>query len=149
SGPVLEAILKELPVPVVGVPWTQMGHLADALGIGHEVGHLVAGDFGLKPALEAAVRKTPIPDARRPAWNAWLDEAFADVNACPPTGPAFVATLIDFLVADAQAIESQTIVGPEWGDYPTNALRVRLNLRTLRALGFEDEASTLAGLWDK
>lgn len=145
---VLEEILEELPVPVVGVPWTLMGHVADALSIGHEVGHLVARDFRLGDALQDAPGRAAIPSPRLGAWKSWMTEVFADVYGCLATGPAFVASLIDYLAADAAKIRRETRVSPGWGRYPTTTLRVLLNLSVLRVTGFATEAEKLGNSWE-
>ena len=40
-----DAALAFLPIPIIGVPWSQANHLPAAVVIGHEVGHAVERDF--------------------------------------------------------------------------------------------------------
>src|SRR6185312_7371364 len=51
------AILRALPIPVIGVPWFQIQHLPEMLVVAHEVGHDVESDFKLTDDLLTAVDK--------------------------------------------------------------------------------------------
>jgi hypothetical protein len=138
-------ILKELPIPVIGIPWFQVQHLPEALVIGHEVGHDVEEDFQLTDRIESLLEEgmTSVHKERRPAWRAWLRETFADLYGNLATGPAFVESLLDFLATDKQFTETDRRTAPAWGDYPTDYLRILINLEVLKEQGFEDESERL------
>ncbi len=159
-------IVRELPIPVVGAPWFHLEHLPDALILTHEVGHVVEDDFGLTGDLkanldreldddEARLRDAGADDeaiaaftARRPAWQAWMGELFADAYGVVAAGPAFVGSLIDFLSRDPERIASEK--RPRWGkweDYPTDALRVLTNLAMLENTGFPTAVAELRAAW--
>jgi hypothetical protein len=40
-------IISALPVPVIGLPWYQLTHLADAVLVAHEIGHDVERDLAM------------------------------------------------------------------------------------------------------
>jgi hypothetical protein len=134
-------ILRHLPIPVIGIPWSQLQHLPDALTIGHEVGHCVKNDFDISACLQEtvvnALTKAQVPMARRVNWCAWLEEIFADFYGILAGGPAFVGTLMDFMAADVQTITAETLCNPE---YPTVYLRILLDLEILLQLGFKQES---------
>jgi hypothetical protein len=128
--PASRALVQQLPVPVVGVPWFQLYHLPDALVIGHEVGHLVERDTRLTATIqelvERAVTEARMEPGRVAAWRGWAAEAFADVYGALAGGPAFVRALSDFLVtAGAEPAGSK--------DYPPVTLRVALTAAVLPA----------------
>jgi hypothetical protein len=140
-----KAVLRALPVPVIGIPWFQVQHLPDALVIGHEVGHDVQEDFRLTPQIESlldtGMKKVPVD--RRPAWKSWLREIFADVYGNLAGGPAFVESLMDFLATDRTATETDQRQADAWGDYPPDYLRVLINLCVLKIQGFKDDRDRL------
>lgn len=138
--------LRKLPVPVVGLPWFQVSHLPDAVVIGHEVGHLVEDDFGMRAANEALIAGAAQP-SRRPAWAAWAGEIFGDFYGQLATGPAFVSGLAEALSGDPGWIAGQTPRQGRWTDYPTTYLRMRFNFAMLRQLGFQAEAERLLAEW--
>jgi hypothetical protein len=70
-----KSALKKLPLPVVGIPWFQIGHLPDAVVIGHEVGHLVEDDLGLKPTVSNLIAGAADP-SQAAAWRSWSGEIF-------------------------------------------------------------------------
>ncbi|HEX5273638.1 MAG TPA: hypothetical protein VFW33_24245 [Gemmataceae bacterium] len=143
------ALIKRLPIPVIGVPWFQAEHLPEALVIAHEVGHDVAWDFRLNPRLAALLGRAtdPLPCDRRDAWSAWLGEVFADVYGCLAAGPAFAGALIDFLATGQAAIAGDRRTPGDWGRHPPAALRVLLVLEVLRQRQFGDEAARLGAEW--
>ena len=129
-------VLRALPIPVIGVPWFQVQHLPEALVIAHEVGHDVESDFRLtrelEQALEAGFEEAGTDAARRGAWRSWLGEIFADIYGVLACGPAFVGTLMDFLATDVGQTERAWRQAPDWGFYPTDYLRIMVNLEVLR-----------------
>jgi hypothetical protein len=145
-----QAMLRHLPIPVIGVPWFQLQHLPDAPVIGHEVGHDVEADLGLTPRMHELLDEALTAsgaDAHRAAWHAWLGEVFADVYGALATGPAYVATLADFLVGDVREVARETPRGPDWGAYPPRALRVLLAAEVVAGCGLPDEARDLGKQW--
>lgn len=145
------AVLRSLPIPVVGVPYFQLSHLPDALVLGHEIGHTVEDDFGLterlKEILQTALDKG-VPDERHDAWHAWIGELFADLYGGLASGPAFVGALIDFLARDPKAVCGETRSSASWDIYPTDFLRVLFNLEALRE-DFDEERQRMESDWRK
>jgi hypothetical protein len=144
-------ILRALPIPVIGVPWFQIQHLPEILVVAHEVGHDVESDFKLTADLTQAVDKAmeakKIDETRRLAWRAWLGEIFADVYGVLACGPAFVQSLMDFLANDPDKITTAIKIDPRWGLYPTDYLRVLVNIAALDETGFENEGTRLRNQW--
>jgi hypothetical protein len=139
--------IRKLPIPVVGVPWYLAQHLPDSPVICHEVGHIAEQDFGLTEAVEAALESADIPDEHRPAWRSWRGEVFADVYGCLGTGPAFVSTLMGFLVDNPATVAKQQLAAPGWGKYPTTDLRMTFNFEVLRRMGLDAPAEALEQRW--
>jgi hypothetical protein len=108
-------IISTLPVPVIGLPWYQLTHLADAVLVAHEIGHDVERDLAMTGTIGEHVRAVghELPAQRRGGWFAWLPEVFADVYAVLAAGPAFVAALVDLLASDPAEP-----VGPPWRSHP-------------------------------
>ncbi|WP_321800932.1 hypothetical protein [Caballeronia sp. J97] len=146
TGPSYDAILQSLPIPVIGVPWSQLAHLPDLPVVAHETGHAVEHDFGLRPAvlrnLEGALAEAPL---RLRAWLAWSDEVFADLWGCLTLGPAYVSSLVDFLATDRSRIQHE--IPDSHGRYPTHRLRISLAAEALRRMDFTDDAQSILGLW--
>ena len=134
-------LLKQAPVPVVGVPYFAAGHIPDLLVIAHEVGHNVEDDFGLTKDLDQAVRDALAQASAdsQIAWPAWRDEIFADLWGVLVGGLAFVDTLIDFLPNDIDAVRIEDPRSTGWGSYPTTALRAELLFTALEKLGLSSE----------
>jgi hypothetical protein len=151
SGPEFSRVLSALPIPVVGVPWHQVSHLPDALVIGHEVGHTIEDDFGLTEHLERQLQQAletgGVEAAHFEAWQSWRGEMFADVYGCLATGPAFVSSLMDFLVRDPNEVAEERPVGTNFGRYPTTQLRMLVNLEALSQIGFKEAAKVLDSNW--
>ncbi|AEV82928.1 Proteoglycan 4 [Actinoplanes sp. SE50] len=87
--------VRELPVPVIGIPWYLTGHLPGVLLVAHEAGHHVEDDCGLTADLPAALAGLDAGTAAR--WTPWLGEAFADVVATVACGPAYPMILAEAL----------------------------------------------------
>jgi hypothetical protein len=127
-------LLQALPVPVIGIPWFQQGHLPDLAIVAHEAGHHVEDDLGLAPQLDLALNNANLHAERLPAWLSWRGEVFADVYATLAIGRAFPFALLDFLTSsDVEAVSAETIGGPPWGSYPTAPLRIAVTREVLRA----------------
>ena len=140
-------LLKDLPIPVIGIPWFQIKHLPDILVIAHEVGHDVEQDFQLTGTilglLDAAMEKKNFPDDHRKAWRAWLRESFADLYGNCVAGPAFVGSLLDFLATDTTSTQQDVRKAPKWGIYPPDYLRLFMNIKALELQGFKTESGEL------
>jgi hypothetical protein len=142
----LQKAMAQLPFPVIGIPWHQIVQLSEALVIGHEVGHSVEGDLGLKDEMEAIIDqslKRSHGQDRKHFWLVWRSELFADVCGCLAGGPAFVGALCDFLLADTKDLEKN----PQQDSYPPPGVRVRFNFDVLRAIGFKTESRRFLDEW--
>jgi hypothetical protein len=143
-------VVRELPFPMIGVPWYQVRHLPDALVLGHEMGHVLEWDFGLKADMESALARASITDdARRAAWSAWRREVFADVVGTLAGGPRFGGALMDFLATDRVKIQQEKRSAAAWGMYPMRWLRIELVASALDVTGFAQEAATLRADWQQ
>jgi hypothetical protein len=134
--------LAQLPFPVIGVPWYQVGFLPGALTIAHEVGHAVEADYGITALLQKSVREAVSDPQRLDDWVSWTSEMFADIYGCMCLGPSFVGSLADTLAADRSTVDSETDRG-----YPPRSLRVFLNCAALDTLGFEKAAAGIRADW--
>lgn len=139
------AVLKELPIPVIGIPWYQVQHLPDSLVIGHEVGHDVEEDFQLTDRIGLLLEEgmKNIPKKNQPAWRSWLRETFADLYGNLAGGPAYVQSLLDFLANDKKATQTDQRDDRNWGQYPPDYLRILINLEALSQQGFVDDSKKL------
>ena len=137
------AILKSLPVPLIGLPWYHSAHIPGAIVISHEVGHIVERDFGLTPAIQSALAGASL--AEPAAWSSWATEVFADIYGCLGMGPAFVGAMMD-LLASSLAVVQKEKPNPN-GKYPTRSMRVSLMLQVLQAIALDDEAQRLDATW--
>jgi HPt (histidine-containing phosphotransfer) domain-containing protein len=88
------------------------------------------------------------PD-RRPAWQSWRKEVFADLYACQTAGPAYVWALADQLAREHAQIakENRPLQNGEWTNYPTKALRVHFCCKALELSGFVSEGQELQQQW--
>jgi hypothetical protein len=138
----LQNYLRQLPIAVIGIPWFQIRHLPDALVLAHETAHAVEDDFALHN--EMAKRYAAVG----PAWEAWEREVFADLFGCMVMGPPFLDSLMDFLAIGKSEIAAESRLAPNWGYYPTAALRILLCVAALKTeLGFPVEAERLLAQW--
>jgi hypothetical protein len=156
-------LLRCMPVPLIGIPWTQVAHLAEAVFVGHEVGHLVEEDLDLQAPLADAIRAAltgtegpaaTLSDERLEAWSEhWRSEVFADLWGLLCCGPAYARMLAELLSgADASADRAQPDGAGHWGAYPTRALRLQVLSEGLRRLSdalptnFEQDARAIDDL---
>lgn len=137
-------IISTLPVPVIGLPWYQLTHLADAVLVAHEIGHDVERDLAMTGTIGEHVRAVghELPAQRRGGWFAWLPEVFADVYAVLAAGPAFVAALVDLLASDPAEP-----VGPPWRSHPPAPVRLAVATAVLESSGFTADAGLLRAAW--
>jgi hypothetical protein len=142
--------LRRLPIHMIGIPWFQIAHLPEASVIGHEVGHDVDAELELGPQatelVETALGRRRTAAKRIPAWKAWLGEVFADVYGTLATGPAYAATLADFLAAPVAVIGAEQ-PPRDWGGYPTRWLRILVTVETLRHRGLDAQAAAIEKQW--
>ncbi len=138
STPDFLAVLRALPIPVIGIPWFQLGHLPDAVAVAHETGHVVHEDLSLDDAAKAVL--TPAAAECQAAFTAWRPELFADGFGAVALGPAYLSGLISFLAGDP----TRTWDG---GDYPPPALRVIFTSAVLDALGLAEAAKEARDRW--
>jgi hypothetical protein len=147
-----DAVLRHMPVPLIGIPWTQTAHLPEAVFVGHETGHLVEHDLGLEEPLRQAVlaglesMHPPAPAARCEAWSVhWRSETFADLWGLLCCGPAYAYLMVDLLIGLGINFDAvQPDARERFGDYPPRALRIRLLAEGLRRLGGSDGKQSFA-----
>lgn len=137
-----QRVLRELPVPLVSIPWYQVFHLPGALIIAHEVGHVVEDDFELTAEIRSALEGTQLKFAD--VWKAWAREIFADVYGCCAMGPAFAGAMIDLNAVKVDSVQTED---GTYRMYPTRNLRIRLLCETLRQTGHETSANRLLASW--
>ncbi len=127
------AILAKLPFPVIGVPWHQLEFWPEVAVIAHEVGHAVERDLQLEKdvtrALTQAIGKSP----RRPYWQAWRGELFADAYGCAAVGPASAGALADYLARSRTDMESESPSAQD--EHPPGLLRIEFNQSFLEVTG--------------
>jgi hypothetical protein len=142
-------LLKALPISVIGLPWFQLGHLPDAVVIGHETGHNVEFDLGLTAPmterLTGCLGHAGVPAERQRAWLAWRCEAFADCYGTLTLGPSYAGAQADFLTAEASYIREET--SDHRAEYPTTYLRMLLVFEALERLGHAAEAEARRRQW--
>jgi hypothetical protein len=136
-------VLHALPVPVIGLPWSQVAHLPDVVAIAHEVGHDVERDFGLTSVMEGHLRTATgaVPGPRRNRWFGWLPEIFADLYGILSSGPAFASALTDLLAVAAESAD------PSPARHPPAALRIELAAQALEQTGFAGAAVSQREAW--
>jgi hypothetical protein len=146
------SVVRDLPFPMLGVPWYQLRHLPDALVLGHEMGHVLEWDFQLTPDMEAALAAAAeplMPFERRSAWASWRMEIFADIVGTLAGGPRFGGALMDFLATMPAKIQQERRSIGAWGAYPMRWLRIDVVAFALRHTGFEKEAAKLRADWQQ
>lgn len=139
----LYQILRMLPVPIIGLPWLQAGHFPDLCLVGHETAHIVADDLGLERSLPDLIAGVDaIDEARRPLWQKWMDETFADIMGVLACGAGYGHALTRALADDVGRVRTET---PDVkGAYPPRDIRVRVVAATaLRA----DVPAEFADAW--
>lgn len=151
QSPLYLRFVAALPVPVIGLPWYQVAHLADMVLIAHEVGHALWTDLGLEgdadAHLVAAAKSSALPRDRREAWTRWLPEVFADLYAVHVAGPAYVAALADLLAEAPDAVEAEFSAPPENAAHPPASLRIAIATKALERNGFTEEAAAANRAW--
>jgi hypothetical protein len=141
--------LRALPIPLIGVPWYQVSHLPDVVLIAHEVAHDVEADFQLTETIASHLQRAlkGMGAGAADAWRLWLGEVWADLYAVLAAGPAFVAAMMDLLVADPVQIAVEASAPSRWDPHPPASLRMRLMTEALTKTGFGKEAGRLWNEW--
>jgi hypothetical protein len=125
------AVLRRLPVPLVGLPWGSLAHLPDLLMLAHEVGHVADADFGISAVLlGAGAASAALPELAvlGSPWRIRLREAVADVYGALASGPAFVIALEQLL---GPWLANEASGQPADPLYPPARLRLRMAARAL------------------
>jgi hypothetical protein len=124
-------VLRQLPVPLIGIPWFQLAHLPDTAVVAHEAGHDVEADLGLTKRIVELIEANTATRAEQ--WRRWASEIFADVWATLNLGDGFVSALLD-LIATPPAV-------PPTGfdHYPPPTLRAVVVCEVLRQMGGDGE----------
>lgn len=120
---VFEAVIFELPVALIGLPWSYYGDASRLTTVCHEAGHLVY--TGLKLAARVEDALGACGDEAR--WRAWAEELFADAWGVLFGAEAYVEALTRALIA--RPIELVGHAPPsdgEWGGYPSALSRLRI-----------------------
>jgi len=142
NDPDYQSTISRLPIPLLGLPRFQVAHLASALLIGHEIGHLVEFDFGLTTTITRAISAAALDFDTD--WRSWSSEVFADLYGCLCFGHYFAGALIDLLVAEKNLITTQQ---PGSGKYPPRALRVEVVASALEDLQLNAQATAVRKSW--
>ncbi len=148
ENPLFGPILEDLPVPVLGLPWSLADRLPALMCLTHEVGHVAEEDFKLSDAVKRVIQDCvrDDPDSSRAAvWRAWRRELFADVFGAIAGGPSFTFALATYLLDDSARLRGETRSRDFPTDYPTAHLRMVMCRAVLRSLGHD--ASALESAW--
>jgi hypothetical protein len=137
------AVLKRLPIPLIGVPWYHTVHLPGAIVIAHEVGHVVEFDFDLTAGIDAALSNAGLDHTE--LWKGWASEVFADLYGCLCMGPAFVGAMMDLLTTSVSSVQTEVRTS---GKYPARAVRIELMLKALEQAGLGTDAARLRATWE-
>ncbi len=149
EGKLADKRLVSLLIPVIGLPWSDVTFLPEALLLAHETAHLLDFDLKLADEIESKLKTvTPKIPAKRfkQYWQPWSAEVFADLYGVLCVGPAFVGALMTLVAGSPGAVLSTP--DPS-NSYPTPHLRVLLALSGLESIGFGSEATKLAQGWNQ
>jgi hypothetical protein len=135
--------LKQLPIPLLGLPWFQVAHLPSTMIIAHEIGHAVEFDFDLTSKIAAALDNAGL--AFTDDWKGAASEVFADLYGCLCLGEHFANALLDLLVAGKSFVAAET----DFDFYPTRAHRVELTAKALEHLGLGNAAAQIRSTWEE
>ncbi len=140
-APHAAALLKDLPVPFISLPWHELFHAPSMVAIAHETGHVVEADFQLTESIKAAIDGALPNAAERTRWGLWHAEIFADFFAMRHCAHAFAGMLADLLLGHLNSAASDS--------YPPFELRVELCLAALENVGLNTEAQEIRDVWVK
>lgn len=129
SDEILADVLKELPLPLIGLPPACVGSPSLLAYMAHEVGHHVqlelepdwklVGAFGDR--LEAAAQGAGLSESDAAAWRRWSQEVFADAYSVAALGPWAVRSMAELETAD-----ERRMLEAEDARYPCPAVRLAL-----------------------
>ena len=144
--PEFDEAVRQVPVALIGLPWSQVDHLPDAPLIAHEAGHAVEQDLGLSARVRELI-ECAVPAQRRPAWGAWSTEVFADIYGTLCCGSGFARALMALLADHPREVANEVRSEADWGSYPTRTLRVLLAAAVLTRLKVEPADESVAEAW--
>ncbi|MGB5558916.1 MAG: hypothetical protein WBN04_13005, partial [Paracoccaceae bacterium] len=136
------------PFPLVKVPQHRLQNPWTLGAVPHEVAHNLQNDLGMwtvVPRRIAATMEGKIPEGAVDIWVRWHKESYADFAGLLLIGPAYIESLIDVVAKRAQAAAA---FNPD-GVHPTPILRVPMNCRLLRKIGFAAEADMFEKTWSR
>jgi hypothetical protein len=136
---VIAAFLKELPMPLIGLPPSAVAEPWQLALLAHEVGHHVEYDLLPASALIASFKQL-LADAAPPAdadtWSLYHHEIFADAFSVAAIGPAAVRVIAELeLSDDAKMLDSGS------AKYPCSAVRIALLTAVSAGLGADASGS--------
>ena len=88
KDPRIEAIVKVLPIPVIGVPPAAVARPWDLVILAHETGHQIMFVLGALGRLQQQVAVALDDDGRATLWKPWVKECFADAVSVLAVGPS-------------------------------------------------------------
>jgi hypothetical protein len=146
-GVLLNRLLGEPnPFPIVRIPWDR-DNPWQAVFL-HEVSHNLQADLGIWQENRQAVVRRVIRSSGDPGltriYGLWHKEIFADLAAILLGGPAAAWGMATFLAHPAP----RTMTFRPGGAHPTAYLRVHILAEMLRRLGFDEDATRLARVWN-
>ncbi len=136
------------PFPLIKVPQHRVQNPWTLGAVPHEVAHNLQNDLGMWEVLPKRIRaamKGKVPDEAIDTWSRWHKEAYADQAGCLLIGPAYVESLIDVV---AKQPRSTARFNPD-GVHPTPLVRVPINCRLLRRIGFSKQADRFEATWNR
>lgn len=128
DAPFLQNFLKQLPIPIIGLPAVCLQSPWSMIYLGHEVGHHVLHDLlpdlGLQTLFETRLRQTvsaaTSDDETTERWEAWGNEIFADLFSILCMGPWALWAMTELELGDESAMfKSKTL-------YPSPLVRLAL-----------------------
>ena len=130
---VIAAFLKELPMPLIGLPPSAVAEPWQLALLAHEVGHHIEYDLLPGSALIAAFRQLladAAPLEQADTWALYHHEIFADAFSVAAIGPAAVRVIAELELADdAKMLDSGS------AKYPCSAVRIALLAAVSAGLG--------------
>lgn len=136
------------PFPLIKVPQHRVQNPWTLGAVPHEVAHNLQNDLGMWELLPKRIRAAMTGKVSEEAieiWARWHKEAYADQAGCLLIGPAYVESLIDVVAKQPQ---STARFNPD-GVHPTPLVRVPINCRLLRRIGFSQEADRFEATWSR
>jgi hypothetical protein len=139
SDTVIAAFVKELPMPLIGLPPSVVTDPWQLALLAHEVGHHVEYDLLPASALIASFRQLlegAAPPADADTWALYHHEIFADAFSVAAIGPAAVRVIAELELADeAKMLDSGS------AKYPCSAVRIALLAAVSAGLGADATGS--------